>query len=113
MKRFLLYLFRWQCSSPILILCLAWLPFGPLLGTVISNLIGGTAFFWFDKFIFTSKSLSTEWEVKRNVECCDCGHVGRGYRVRRAKGYDRTKVIPLYRCEGCSTRKADEIGLLY
>ena len=51
--RFLLYLGRWQCSSPILALCLIWLePVGAVWATVIANLIGGAIFFWVDRIIF-------------------------------------------------------------
>ena len=53
MKRFLLYLIRWQLSSPVLAMCLFWLePMGTIWATVIANLIGGCLFFWVDKVIF-------------------------------------------------------------
>ena len=52
MKKLLLYLARWQLSSPILALCLIVLPFGTILNTVMANLIGGLIFFNFDKLIF-------------------------------------------------------------
>ena len=53
MKKFLLYLIRWQCSSPILALCLFWLePLGMITATVIANLVGGVIFFFVDKWIF-------------------------------------------------------------
>lgn len=56
MKRFLLYLARWQCSTPILALCLMWLnPLGEWPATIIANLIGGIIFFWVDKLIFKEK----------------------------------------------------------
>lgn len=56
MKRFLLYLIRWQLSSPVLALCLFWLePIGTIWATVIANLIGGCIFFWVDKVIFKEK----------------------------------------------------------
>ena len=52
-KRFLLYILRWECSSPILALCLIWLePVGAVWATVIANLIGGIIFFWVDRVIF-------------------------------------------------------------
>lgn len=54
--RFLLYLGRWQLSSPILALCLVWLePVGTVWATVIANLIGGAIFFWVDSLIFKEK----------------------------------------------------------
>lgn len=56
MKRFLLYLLRWQLSSPILALCLVWLGgSSPVWGTIVANLIGGCIFFWVDRLIFKEK----------------------------------------------------------
>ena len=50
--RFILYLIRWQLSTPILALCLSNLNYGTLWNTVIANLIGGAIFYWVDKVIF-------------------------------------------------------------
>ncbi len=55
MKRFLLYLLRWELSSPILAICLLLLPFGTITNTIIANLIGGTIFYFVDKRIFGGK----------------------------------------------------------
>lgn len=56
MKRFILYLIRWQLSSPILALCMAWMGgWNVILVTIIANLIGGCIFFWVDKYIFKEK----------------------------------------------------------
>ena len=53
MSRFILYLLRWQLSTPILALCLILLGgFGEIPATIIANLIGGCIFFWVDKWIF-------------------------------------------------------------
>jgi hypothetical protein len=52
MKRFFLYLLRWQLSTPILAIVLYFLPFTTLVNTIIANLIGGIIFFWIDKLIF-------------------------------------------------------------
>ena len=52
MKRFLLYLLRWQMSSPLLALCLYILPFRTIISTILANLIGGCIFYWVDKLIF-------------------------------------------------------------
>lgn len=53
MKKFILYLIRWQLSSPILALCMIWLGgLGTVWATIIANLIGGIIFFWVDKLIF-------------------------------------------------------------
>ena len=52
MKRFILYLIRWQLSTPILALCLSVLRFDTLTNTIIANLIGGVIFYFVDKKIF-------------------------------------------------------------
>lgn len=53
LMRFLLYILRWECSSPLLALCLIWLePVGAVWATIIANLIGGIIFFWVDRVIF-------------------------------------------------------------
>jgi putative flippase GtrA len=55
-KKYLLYLLRWQFSTPILAVVLILLSQLPtLLATVIANLIGGLIFFWVDKKIFGHK----------------------------------------------------------
>lgn len=56
MTKFIMYLVRWQLSSPLLALCLWWLePIGVVWATVIANLIGGCLFFFVDKMIFKEK----------------------------------------------------------
>lgn len=53
MKKLILYLIRWQLSTPILAICLIWLSdIGEVQATIIANLIGGLVFFWVDKKIF-------------------------------------------------------------
>lgn len=52
MKKFILYLIRWQLSTPILFLCLQFLELGTFWNTIISNFIGGCIFFFVDKKIF-------------------------------------------------------------
>ena len=52
MKKFILYLIRWQLSTIILAPCIHYLPFDTLTKTIIANLIGGCIFFWIDKNIF-------------------------------------------------------------
>lgn len=53
MKRFALYLLRWQASTIILAPCIAWLgALGPIASAAIANLIGGVLFFFIDKRIF-------------------------------------------------------------
>ena len=55
MKRFLLYLLRWQLSTPILALCLSKLNFSVGINTIIANLIGGIIFYFIDKRIFKER----------------------------------------------------------
>lgn len=56
MKKFILYLIRWQLSSPILALCLFFLdPIGVFWATVVANLIGGCIFFFVDRWIFEER----------------------------------------------------------
>lgn len=52
MKKFILYLIRWELSTPILAIVLYYLPFITLTNTIIANLIGGIIFFWVDRLIF-------------------------------------------------------------
>lgn len=51
--RFFLYLIRWQLSSPLLFVCLVGLAdkVGVFWSTIISNLVGGTVFYFVDKRI--------------------------------------------------------------
>lgn len=52
-KKYLLYLLRWQLSTPILALCTFWLAgLGNIWAAIVANLIGGLLFFWVDKKIF-------------------------------------------------------------
>jgi len=110
-KRYGLYLIRWQLSTPILAGVLALLGgLGALTATIIANLIGGLIFFWVDRFIFTSQTLAAQWEVREEVRCVDCGTIARGYRLVRAKNYDKTDdPAPEFRCEACSKRKSEEL----
>ena len=56
MKKFFLYLIRWQLSSPILAVCLMWMGgWNVAIATIVANLIGGCIFFWVDKWIFGDK----------------------------------------------------------
>lgn len=58
-KQFLLYLLRWQLSTPILAITLHFLiNLGELWATIIANLIGGIIFYWVDKKIFSKNDKS-------------------------------------------------------
>jgi DNA-directed RNA polymerase subunit RPC12/RpoP len=115
-KRYLLYLIRWQLSTPILAPLIAFGTGSPVfdakswLWSGIANLIGGALFFWVDKFIFTSRKLGSTWHVKENIICVNCGKTApRGYRLVKSVNYDRTKGKSEYRCEECSIKKAKEL----
>ncbi len=63
MKKFVLYLVRWQLSSPILAVCMVWMgEWNVAIATIVANLIGGCIFFWVDKWIFGDK------DSNRNVK---------------------------------------------
>jgi hypothetical protein len=109
-KRFLLYLARWQASTPVLWLVVANLGAG-LEATIIANLIGGSIFFWIDRFIFRNR-MHVEWEVRVAGTCADCGAGGRVRRLILAPGADsgtlydrRYDEEPEFRCSACSARK--------
>lgn len=106
-KRYFFYLCRWQLSTPILTFVLIWLSaFDKWVATAIANLIGGLIFFWVDSFIFKSKILSTQWEIKDNINCSDCGKIARGYRIVKTSNYNKTEdKTPKFRCEECSKEK--------
>lgn len=109
-KRYTLYLVRWQLSTPILAVCLVYLAtIDKWIATIIANLIGGLIFFWVDRFIFTSRALNIEWEVEEECVCVDCNKHGRGYRIVKGKNYDRVDAKPEFRCEECSQKKAFEL----
>lgn len=110
-KRYFLYLIRWQLSTPILAIALIWLAtLNQWIATIVANLIGGLIFFWVDKFIFTSEKLGLQWEVKENIKCVDCGEIKRGYRLVKAKNYDKINdKTPEFRCEKCSQIKIQEL----
>lgn len=58
MKKFFLYLVRWQLSSPILAVCMVWMGgWNVAIATIVANLIGGCIFFWVDSWIFKEKKV--------------------------------------------------------
>lgn len=60
MKKFFLYLVRWQLSSPILAVCMVWMGgWNVAVATIVANLIGGCIFFWVDRWIFGEKKVWT------------------------------------------------------
>jgi hypothetical protein len=111
LKKYALYLLRWQLSTPILAVVLILLANMPtLLATIIANLIGGLIFFWVDRFIFRSLSKNPLWEIVDNTVCADCGKAGRGYRIAEWLGYNRKQdKNPQFRCEKCKDIKMAEV----
>jgi len=112
-KRYFLYLIRWQLSTPILAWCVVWFAaLGATWASVIANFIGGLIFFWVDRWIFRKTDIlqGELWEVKEDIVCADCGKVvDRGYRLVRRKNYDKMHdKIPEFRCHECSRKKYDE-----
>ena len=53
-KKYLLYLGRWQLSGLILAPVIAWIG-EPVLAAVLGNLIGGLIFFWLDMKLFNNR----------------------------------------------------------
>jgi len=55
LKKFLMYAFRWQCSTPIYAIIMYMLKdMNTVESTIIANAIGACIFYWIDKYIFTS-----------------------------------------------------------
>jgi hypothetical protein len=110
-KRYGLYLLRWQLSTPILAgVGIILVSMGQIISAIIANLIGGLLFFWVDRFIFTSQALASQWEVREEIRCVDCGKITRGYRLVKTENYDRTAdAEPEFRCEDCSIQKSKEL----
>jgi len=108
-KRYILYLIRWQLSTPILAVIVNAIK-GPVAGAVTANFVGGLIFFWVDRFIFTSNRIEVIWHYKDDVVCADCGKIVDGRRLVKALGYDRTDdPNPQFRCLECSNRKLQEL----
>jgi hypothetical protein len=106
MRRFILYLIRWQLSTPILWLVLRKMGTG-IWATVVANLVGGAIFFWADKFIFTSKAVEI-WHVKEG-KCDKCGSKTRLWRLIKTEGYDKSASRPVFLCRKCSKVKTEEL----
>jgi len=106
-RRFILYLIRWQLSTPILWLVVKNLGVG-IWATVLANLIGGAIFFWVDKFIFTSKAVEM-WHFKERGVCDECGKETSLWRLVLAPNYDKRQAEPKFLCMECSKRKTDEL----
>jgi hypothetical protein len=117
MIKFLLYLIRWQLSTPILAPIVSYFKHSPAifgtkedwLAATIANLIGGCIFFWVDRFIFKSKIVE-KWEILQKGQCYDCKKIDYVRRLVLAPGYNREKdKNPEYRCKECSRKKLKQL----
>jgi len=114
-KKYFLYLLRWQMSTPILAWCVVtFATLGATWATILANFIGGMIFFWVDRWIFRYTNIlhGEIWEVRPDILCADCGApADRGYRLVKAKNYDRTgDRQPEFRCHECSRKKYEEVA---
>jgi len=107
LRRFVLYLLRWQLSTPILWLAVRNLGTG-ISATIIANLVGGSIFFWIDRFIFTSYAIEV-WQFKDRGHCDECGREESLWRLVKAPNYDRRNSKPHFLCMVCSRKKTDEL----
>jgi hypothetical protein len=107
LRRFTLYLLRWQLSTPILWLAVRNLGAG-LWSTILANLIGGAIFFWVDRFIFTSYAVEV-WQFKDRGRCDECGMEESLWRLVKAPNYDRINSRPHFLCMQCSKKKTDAL----
>lgn len=111
-KKLLLYMIRWQLSSPILAIVMFLFgnqenPLNSINAAIVGNIIGSLIFFWIDILIFSKAGLTTQWEVLEEGTCYDCGKYGiRVYRLALAPNYNRIKSFPEFRCEKCSILKS-------
>lgn len=116
LRRYTLYLIRWQLSTPILAPVIAFFKNSPVWGTkedwigaIVANLIGGLIFFWVDRWIFRKTDIlrGEVWEVQQDIACADCGQLAdRSYRLVKAANYDKSNdKKPEFRCQACSRSK--------
>jgi hypothetical protein len=87
MKKYGLYLLRWQLSTPILAGALYVLTFlDTLSATIVANLLGGLIFFWVDRYIFASNQLKGQLKMKSSIVNADCA------REMRARNDSKTEA---------------------
>jgi hypothetical protein len=109
LRRYAMYLGRWQITSITLYPCLLLFGSG-WSGVIIGNFVGALIFFWVDKYIFTPRFEPVLWEIKDEVSCFDCGKKSRCYRIVKAYDYNRVKDNqPEFRCEVCSIKKTQAL----
>lgn len=79
-----------------------------IYATVIANLIGGSIFFWVDRFIFTNKAIEL-WHYQDVGQCHRCGRKAGTWRLVKANNYDRSDSAPIFLCQRCSEQKLKEL----
>ena len=99
---------RWQLSTPILWLVLHKMGAG-ITATIVANLIGGSIFFWVDKFIFTSKAIEL-WHYRETGICPRCGKMSCLWRLVKTDNYDKSGSAPIFLCHSCSRDKIKELN---
>jgi len=114
-KKYALYLLRWQLSTPILAPIVAMFTGGSIVGTpeswvgaCVANLIGGCIFFWVDLWIFRKTNIlrGALWEVAEKTECANCCRNLTGYRLVKTNNYDKSSdPNPEFRCAACAKAK--------
>lgn len=106
-RKFVLYLIRWQLSTPILWLVVKNMGTG-IWATILANFIGGSIFFWVDRFIFTSYAIEV-WQFKDKGRCDNCGKEESLWRLVKAPNYNKHDAKPMFLCMECSKLKTDEL----
>jgi len=79
-----------------------------IIATVVANLIGGSIFFWVDRFIFTSKAVEL-WHYRETGICPRCGRRSCLWRLVKTGTYDKTDSTPVFLCHDCSGEKIKEL----
>ncbi len=102
--RYLLYLARWQLSTPVLALWLYLFHLGgTAFSTIMANLMGGLLFFRVDRYLFKSEWFEV-WQVTEG-RCHECGEAFEVlFRLIRAPAYNRLYSMPAFLCIECSKR---------
>jgi hypothetical protein len=112
----LIYVARWELSTPILAPVIAWFSGSPdwfgtpttRLASSVANAIGASIFFWVDRFIFTSGAVEV-WNFKDSGVCDQCGKEESLWRLVKAPNYDKSQHEPKFLCMKCSKEKTDEL----
>lgn len=117
MKRFLLYISRWELSTFILAPVISILSYYKIINSwiqaFIANFIGACIFFWVDRWIFKKVYPIPLWDITtQKVTCYNCGKIDIGYRIVLYTKYDKlTDKNPQYRCYNCAIEKSKKMGM--